>query len=57
MPCGEEGGRLVGLAFPKSSLEKMALALLPSLPQAMRNFLLLDSGNLPIAHSDGKKEK
>ena len=43
--------------IPEKNNQKKAIATASSLPQPMRNFLLLDSGNHLIALSDGRKEK
>jgi len=46
-----------GLAFPKSSLEKKAIATVPSLPQPMRSLILFVSDHHLIALSDGRNEE
>jgi len=45
-----------GLAFPTKSLEKKALALLPSLPQPMRNFIPFVASDIALVNSEGEKK-
>ncbi|HII16525.1 TPA: hypothetical protein HA361_01300 [Candidatus Woesearchaeota archaeon] len=44
------------MAFPTKSLEKKALALLPSLPQPMRNFIPFVASDIALVNSEGEKK-